>query len=92
MRHPEKEPPMHRSVTIGLAVLAGAAVAVTGLRIVSADAQQAPSAGFHAATVSATQSGEITYAWFVGQDGGAQFCKVAVQGLRCVAVPFDTKR
>jgi hypothetical protein len=83
---------MHRSVSIGLAGLAGAIVAVAGLRIVSADAQQAPSVGFHAAAVSATQSGDVTYAWFVGQDGGAQFCKVAVQGLRCVAVPFDAKR
>ena len=83
---------MSRSLTIASALLLGAAIGVAGLRIVAAEAQQVPATGFHAAAVSATQSGETTYAWFVSTDGAAQFCKVAVQGPHCVAVPFDTKR
>jgi hypothetical protein len=83
---------MRRSLTIGLAGIAGAAVGVVGLRVIAADAQQPPSVGFHAASVSSTQSGDTTYAWFVGQDGSAQFCKIAVQGPHCAMVVFDGKR
>lgn len=83
---------MRRIVAIGIAVVAGGVVGVAGLRVIAANAEQAGPAGFHAIAVSATQSGEMTYAWFVGQDGGAQFCKITVQGPHCAAVGFDNKR
>jgi hypothetical protein len=82
---------MRRILTIAVAGLAGAAIGGVGLRVIAADAQQAPAVGFHAAAVSSTQSGDTTYAWFVGQDGSAQFCKIAVQGPHCAAVVFDGK-
>lgn len=83
---------MLRTAPIVIALVVGAAIGVLGLRIVAADAQQAPGAGFHATGVSATQAGDAIYAWFVGAEGGAQFCKVTVQGPHCTSVSFDTKR
>ena len=82
---------MHRIPTVSLAIAFGAVIGGAGVKIIttpSASAQTgAPSSGFHAVTVSATQSGSSSLAWFVGQDGSARVCSSGTPA-RCDKVNF----
>ena len=82
---------MHRILTVSLALTFGAVLGGAGVKMIatpSASAQtSAPTSGFHAVTLSATQSGSSSLAWFVGQDGSARVCSSGTPA-RCDKVNF----
>ncbi len=74
--------------TVACIALASGIIGAASLAVLSAPPTLAQAAGFHAVSVSATQSGNTGFAWIVGADGSARFCTNGTGTVTCSSVHY----